>query len=569
MVIPVVVSGGICDHIRMVWKRRVPRSFLPSVAALAVVAGCTPAAPQVVTHTLHRPLTGPCPTDDSVLGRGEFGPEVTSFTATVIGPRMSAPVAASGETSVVLEDVPPGEDRIFALYGVASGQARWRGVSAPTSVVAGEAAAVEVVMAAVADVTCARSTGGSRAFHTATPLDDGTVLLVGGAGDMADASAVCNAECLRATATDTAAIYDPRTGALKPVGRLTSARMFHTAAKLPDGRVVISGGTAEAFFRAVDTATTPFPVVPTRPLATIEVYDPEDQSFSASGADPGGARVFAAATTTLDGAVIITGGIPGEAIPHNLGNALSTTTVCSGATLQCIPGPPLARARAGHMIFSIDPEGVFIWGGSVDISNDGFQMEHLPTGDASFKMLTVAGMQATRNVFFAAGTRYLDFRFLAAGGLFRRADGTFSAVDAENNNLAARAYVFDISAGANGGLTPPMNLQSGRIFASAAPLPDGASAIVVGGFSVPANINGLTWEAADNLELYDEETLQMLTISVGGEPRTLRQARAGVTATGLGDGTVVLVGGYADNAVASTAEVFADIKTPPQAAGFQ
>ena len=88
MVIPVVVSGGICDHIRMVWKRRVPRSFLPSVAALAVVAGCTPAAPQVVTHTLHRPLTGPCPTDDSVLGRGEFGPEVTSFTATVIGPRM-------------------------------------------------------------------------------------------------------------------------------------------------------------------------------------------------------------------------------------------------------------------------------------------------------------------------------------------------------------------------------------------------------------------------------------------------------------------------------------------------
>jgi hypothetical protein len=569
MVIPVVVSGGLCDHIRMVWKRRVSRSLLPSVAALAVVAGCTPGAPQVVTHTLHRPLTGPCPSDDAVLGRGEFGTEVTSFTATVIGPGMSGPVAATGDTSVLLEDVPPGPDRVFALYGVAGGQARWRGVSAPTEVLAGEDAAVQVVMAAVADVTCARSTGGARAFHTATPLDDGTVLLIGGAGSMADASAVCNADCLRATATDTADIYDPRTGELRPVGRLTSARMFHTAAKLPDGRVVVAGGTAEAFFRAVDAATTPFPVVPKQPLATIEVYDPTTRSFSPLAADPGGPRVFAAATTTVDGAVIITGGIPGEAIPHNLGNALSTTTVCSGATLRCGPGPSLARPRAGHMVFTIDPEGVFVWGGSVDISNDGFQMEHLPTGSTSFTLLRVAGMQATRNVFFAAGTSYLDFRFLAAGGLFRRADGTFAAVDADNNNLAARAYVFDLTAGANGGLTRPMNLQSGRIFASAAPLPDGASAIVVGGFTVPANINGLTWQAADNLELFDEATLQMLTISVNGEPRTLRQARAGVTATGLGDGTVVIVGGYANNAVAATAEVFADIKTPPQAAGFR
>lgn len=554
----------------MVWKRRSPILALSATALVVVAAGCTPAAaPQVVTHTLHRPLTGPCPTDDGSLGRGEFGDEVQEFTATVAGPGISARLSATGATEVVLEDVPPGEDRIFALFGIASGQARWRGVSAPTAVVAGEAAAVEVVMAAVADVTCARSVAGPRAFHTATTLNDGTVLVVGGAGAMADASAVCNAECLKATATDTAAVYNPRTGELTAVGRLTTARMFHTAAKLPDGRVIIAGGTSEAFFRAIDAGTHPFPVVPEAPLATIEVYDPSNQSFSASGADPGGPRVFAAATTTLEGAVLITGGIPAKSIPHNLGNALTTTTVCSGDTLQCVPGPPLARARAGHMIFPIEPEGVFIWGGSVDATNDGFQLEHLPAGDAAFSLLNVAGMQATRNVFFAAGTRYLDFRFLAAGGLFRRSDGTFSAVDGDGNNLAARAYVFDITSGANGGLTPPMTMQAGRVFGSAAPLPDGASAIVVGGFTVPGNINSLDWQASSGLELFKEETLEMLTISVNGQARTLRQPRAGVTATGIGDGTVVLIGGYENNAVASTAEVFADIKTPPQAAGLQ
>jgi hypothetical protein len=68
------------------------------------------------------------------------------------------------------------------------------------------------------------------------------------------------------------------------------------------------------------------------------------------------------------------------------------------------------------------------------------------------------------------------------------------------------------------------------------------------------------------LELFDEATLQMQTIAVDGEVRALRQPRAGLTATALGDGTVVLVGGYASNAVATTAEVFASIKTPPHAA---
>lgn len=575
---PVVDGCRICDSTFMVWMRfydrlRVPHAPIASAvtAVLVAITSCSVSSPEVVTHQLHLPLSGPCPTDAAVLSRGEFGADVQEFIATVAGPGISAAVSGSGVGAVTLENVPPGEDRVFALFGVSSGQATWRGISAPTTIVAGDAPTVDVVMAAVADVSCARSLAGSRAFHTATLLQDGTILVVGGAGTISDASSTCLSDCLKATATASAKVYDPKTGAFTEVGSLTGPRMFHTAASLPDGRVVIAGGTSEAFLRGVDDALYPFPIEPTRPLNTIEVYDPRTTLFSPAGADPAGARVFAAAITTLNGEVLITGGIPGPAQggPNNLGNAMASSTICSGGSLACVAGPPMARPRAGHMIFTIDPEGVFIWGGSVDSSGEGYQMEHLPGGAPSFELLSVAGMQPTRNVFFAAGTRYLDFRFLAAGGLFRRADGTFSAVDDANNNLAARAYVFDITSGANGGLTPPMSMAGGRIFGSAAPLPDQASAVVVGGFSVPANLNNLDWTATSDLQLFDEASLQMLAITVNGQPRTLREPRAGLTATAVGDGTVVLVGGYADNRVIDTGEVFADIKTPPQAAGLQ
>jgi hypothetical protein len=223
------------------------------------------------------------------------------------------------------------------------------------------------------------------------------------------------------------------------------------------------------------------------------------------------------------------------------------------------------------MIFTIDPEGIFVWGGSVDVADGGFQMEHLSDSAPGFSLINVAGMQQTRNVFFATGARYLDFRFLGAGGLFRRADGSFSSVDDDGNNLAARAYVFDITAGQFGGLTPPMSMRTGRVFASAAPLPDEATAVVAGGFSVPTNLTTIDWTSVTDLELFDEAALEMLTISVNGEARGLREPRAGLTATAVGDGTVVFVGGYGTGATAettATSEVFADLKTPPQAAGL-
>ena len=591
---PVVDAGGICDHIAM-YSIRLSRSAPLWVAAVVAltIAGCdAPTAPQLVTHSLSQPLTGPCPTDPSVLGQGEFVGDVSEFGATISGPDISEPLMAGGTGSLTIDNVPEGENRIIALFGLANGQARWRGVSAPTTVVKDVPQTVDIVLAAVSDFSCARTASGAHVFHTATPLNDGTVLVVGGAATMVDASVACGGQgnggpCLKATATASAAVYDPKTGVFIPAGRLAQGRMFHTATKLADGRVVIAGGAGEATFFMTTSATRPFPVVPDAPIVSVEVFDPTTRQFTSAANDPGGARIFAASTTLLSGEALITGGIPSRAQTgnHDLSNALKTTTICGGNVVACRAGPPMVSARAGHVAFTTEPQGVYLWGGSVDTSVDGHHVEYLQPDGAAFVRLLRASMfgpstvnpdnRTRKNIFFAGVAQYVDYRVLIAGGLTRKTTGEFSA---EFSDLA---YIFDVGGDdkdlsendVKGGVTPPVRMQSRRIFTSAAGLPDESSGIVIGGFDAD-DLATIDWTPSGALDLFSEAVVgtpdaRMSTLDVVGTPRTMRQPRGGATATAIGDGTVVIVGGYTGNDdIAETAEVFADRLTPPQAAEY-
>lgn len=66
------------------------------------------------------------------------------------------------------------------------------------------------------------SMGTARLWHTATLLRDGKVMVTGGgvAGEIA-----------------TAELYDPVSGTWKATGSLRLARAFHTATLLPNGKV--------------------------------------------------------------------------------------------------------------------------------------------------------------------------------------------------------------------------------------------------------------------------------------------------------------------------------------------
>jgi len=171
----------------------------------------------------------------------------------------------------------------------------------------------------------------SRAFHTATLLSDGRVLIVGG-GRAAWTDAIL----------DTAEIYDPKSGTFSATGAMPETRAWHTATLLADGRVLIAGGSngsendiasavlydpkagtfswtgAMADGRQYHTATLlndgrvlvaggGVDYTNRRFIATAEIYDPRTGVFTATGSMTD-ARTYQAAALLTDGRVIVTGG---------------------------------------------------------------------------------------------------------------------------------------------------------------------------------------------------------------------------------------------------------------------
>ena len=127
-----------------------------------------------------------------------------------------------------------------------------------------------------------------RRWHTATLLEDSTVLIVGGM--TADYEALQSAE-----------IYEPTSGTWTPTGSMSQARALHTATGLPDGRVLVAGGLRE---RESDE----FGVyVSGPPLASAEVYDPSTGTWSPVES-MSEKRAYHVAVLLADGRVLVIGG---------------------------------------------------------------------------------------------------------------------------------------------------------------------------------------------------------------------------------------------------------------------
>lgn len=130
--------------------------------------------------------------------------------------------------------------------------------------------------------TGAGDMGTGRRAHTATTLADGRVLIVGGI-------ACCDATGAFLTAT--AEIYDPAHGGFQPTGSLGTARALHSAMLLPDGRVLVTGGTIDG-----SNAT-----------STAEIYDTSTGQFVPAG-EMQVARASHSAVLLTDGRVLVLGG---------------------------------------------------------------------------------------------------------------------------------------------------------------------------------------------------------------------------------------------------------------------
>ncbi len=270
------------------------------------------------------PMSGSGPAVVTVRARGAEAGEVDDIEFDTNPPQAAPSVARQPlqvQISVVAKpaDLPP--------HGVllAGGQ-DWNNVALSSS---------EVWNPATNTSTLTYPMSAARYKHTATRLSDGTILITGGydsngvpqssaeifdlstqkftlltssmatpraeqtailfssgplAGKVLIAGGCCDSNN---RALSTAELYDPATQTFTPTGTMPAAALGQAAALLPNGTVLLAGGT-----NAPGSLTS---------LSTAEIYNPQTRSFQLAG-DLKNARQGQSATSLQNGQVLVAGG---------------------------------------------------------------------------------------------------------------------------------------------------------------------------------------------------------------------------------------------------------------------
>ena len=179
-----------------------------------------------------------------------------------------------------------------------------------------------------------------REEHTATLLQNGTVLVAGGTDGRGNALA--NAE-----------LYNPKANRWMSAGTMATTRLDHTATLLPTGKVLVVGGLDASF--------------PSSTLASTELYDPKTNSWSAAASMSIG-RARHTATGLLDGRVLVVGGLSvtlrdGGLFPNQSVGA----EIYDPAINRWSPTGPMSLDRLDHTATLLRDGRVLVTGGQ-----DGF-----------------------------------------------------------------------------------------------------------------------------------------------------------------------------------------------------
>jgi hypothetical protein len=174
-------------------------------------------------------------------------------------------------------------------------------------------------------------------------LPDGRVLFAGGSTTLL-ATYQGNYVPGDTIVLSSAELYDPITGQFSMTGSLTTARQDPTATLLPDGRVLIAGGSLQAS------------LVGWRPTASAELYSPATERFSPTGGMTT-ARVGHTATLLTNGRVLIVGG-DGDSGP------IASAELYDPATGRFSPTAAMATARADQAAAVLVDGRVLIAGGA-------------------------------------------------------------------------------------------------------------------------------------------------------------------------------------------------------------
>jgi len=342
----------------------------------------------------------------------------------------------------------------------------------------------------------------ARALATATLLQDGRVLVVGGyAGSSVDGLA-------------SAEIWDPATRTFTPTGSMARPRVGHAAALLNDGRVLVVGGQDNAIGSELDT----------------EVWDPATGEFQAVGRMPA-LRSGISATTLLDGRVLIVGRetclvplVARSGLAKCPGRSVSTWLWSPDGSY--VVGPPLNERRDWPTATGL-PDGRVALIGNVEWSAD--SPESSEVYDPATNSFVRVGEPRDYISGGHAATLLRDGRVLVTGGDTQ--DPTSSKA---TFGVLRKAEIWDPGSGA---FARAGRMDIPRRGHGSALLPDGRVIVVGGSGHRTVDFHD---QGTATTEIWDPSTG---TFSAGPTMRDPRERAALVT---LSDGSLLVIGGNTD-----------------------
>ena len=181
-------------------------------------------------------------------------------------------------------------------------------------------------------------------------------------------------------------------GTFKPTGDMSTVRANHTATLLPDGRVLIAGGTTGSTSSITNTA---------------ELFDPITGMFTATGA-MATARRSHMATVLRDGRVLIAGGVG----PLSTGvDCYAASNGCSQASAELYDPAAGTFAPTGDMISGGGGKAILLPNGKVFVAVNRTAQLYAP----STGTFTATGPYADKEVGLSTATLLADGSVLLTG----------------------------------------------------------------------------------------------------------------------------------------------------------